>query len=170
MAVKAELQTITPLEFRAACGLFPSGVTVVTRRMANGSPYGMTVSSFTSVSLEPPLILVCIDRAAHFLDQLPDSLPFAINVLHEQQQELAVKFARREEEGRFAGMIWQTGWEGVPHISGAVATFDCSLYKAVDGGDHLILIGEVREIRRNEGSPLVWCDRTYHCLPARPRV
>jgi flavin reductase (DIM6/NTAB) family NADH-FMN oxidoreductase RutF len=138
--------------------------------MTDGRPYGMTVSSFTSVSLEPPLILVCIDRTARFVLDLPDRLPFAVNVLNEQQQEIAVKFARSDDQDRFFGVDWEPGWEKVPHISGAVTTFDCSLRGALDGGDHMILLGEVREILRGEGSPLIWCDRAFHCLPARPRV
>ena len=95
---------------------------------------------------------------------------FAVNILNEQQQELAVRFARREEQDRFAGVNWEAGREDVPHIRGAVIILDCVLTKALDGGDHLILLGEVREIERGEGNPLVWCDRAYHCLPARTRV
>jgi flavin reductase (DIM6/NTAB) family NADH-FMN oxidoreductase RutF len=125
----------------------------------------MTVSSFTSVSLDPPLILVCIDRAASFLKDLTPGLPIAINVLAEDQQVLSVLFANRNEEDRFTSVEWEPGLRGVPLISGALASFACSLYEVVEGGDHLVLIAKVEDIRRREGNPLVWCDRNYHCLP-----
>ena len=153
-------------DFRAACGLFASGVTVVTRLLPDHAPYGMTVSSFTSVSLDPPLILVCIDRGARFLLDLAPDQPFAVNVLSEQQQHLAARFADRNEEDRFAGIDWSAGWNDLPLLSGAVATFACSLHQRVESGDHFILIGEVRGIQPHKGSPLVWCDRGYHCLPS----
>jgi flavin reductase (DIM6/NTAB) family NADH-FMN oxidoreductase RutF len=158
--------TVSADEFRAACRLFPSGVTVVTRRMKDGRPYGMTVSSFTSVSLDPPLILVCIDKNAAFINDLPRGLPIAVNVLSEKQQELAVRFAGRREEDRFAGLDWDLGWNGVPLLGGVVATFVCAVDQVVEGGDHLILIAGVRDVNTYEGGALVWCQRGYHCLPA----
>ena len=153
-------------DFRAACGLFASGVTVVTRRMPDGSPYGMTVSSFTSVSLDPPLILVCIDRNARFLRELAADQAFAVNILSDQQQHLAARFAARQEEDRFAGVAWSSDWHDLPLLDGVVVTFACRLRQNVESGDHAILIGEVDRIGRHAGSPLVWCDRGYHFLPA----
>jgi flavin reductase (DIM6/NTAB) family NADH-FMN oxidoreductase RutF len=157
---------VSAAEFRAACGLFPSGVTVVTRRLPDGSPYGMTVSSFTSVSLDPPLVLACIDRSARFLRELSPREPIAVNILNERQQHMAARFANRDEEDRFSGIEWAPGWSGVPLLSGVVVTFACSLYQTFESGDHLILISEVQDIQRHKGSPLIWCDRGYHCLPA----
>ncbi len=157
-------------DFRAACGLFATGVTVVTRRLPDHSPFGMTVSSFTSVSLDPPLILVCIDRAARFLNALSPQEPFAVNILSEQQQHIAARFANRNEEDRFSGVEWAPGWNAVPLLAGVVAAFSCSLHQTLLSGDHYILIGAVRQIQRHKGSPLVWCDRGYHCLPAVGRV
>ncbi len=92
---------VTAEDFRSACGLFASGVTVVTRRLPDGAPYGMTVSSFTSVSLDPPLILVCIARGARFLRDLASDQSFAVNILSEEQQHLAARFADRKEDDRF---------------------------------------------------------------------
>jgi flavin reductase (DIM6/NTAB) family NADH-FMN oxidoreductase RutF len=157
----------TESDFRAACGLFPTGVTVITRTLSDGTPYGMTVSSFTSVSLHPPLVLVCIDRSARFLTDLAPGMHFAINVLSEQQQSIATRFANRQEDNRFAGAHWHAGWQDVPLLSGGVAAFGCLLTQIVEGGDHLILIGEVLHLQRHSGSPLVWCDRSYHALPSR---
>jgi flavin reductase (DIM6/NTAB) family NADH-FMN oxidoreductase RutF len=157
---------VSAAEFRSASGLFASGVTVVTRRLPENSPYGMTVSSFASVSLAPPLILVCIDCGARFLRDLSLREPFAVNILSEHQQHIAARFASRDEEDRFSGVEWISGWKDVPLVAGVVVTFACSLRQTVQSGDHLILIGEVHEIQRHRGSPLVWCDRGYHCLPA----
>ena len=159
--------SVSPTEFRAACGLFPTGVTVVTRRLADGRPHGMTVSSFTSVSLEPPLILVCIDRAAVFLEDLPSDLQFAINVLHEDQQALSRVFSNRNEAERFANAQWDWSDRQVPLLFGVIATFECTLQQAVEAGDHVILVSQVDRLRSAEGRPLVWCDRSYHCLSTR---
>lgn len=168
-AQTVDTPAVSNAEYRAACGLFPTGVTVVTRRSCDGRPYGMTVSSFTSVSLNPPLILVCIDKRAGFgADLLPDatpSLPFAVNVLGEDQQTLAVRFSTGSEEDRFAGLDWKPGLHDVPLLSGTVASFTCMVENIVDAGDHFIFVGRVRELRRSGGRPLVWCESGYHCLP-----
>ena len=164
------MSSVTAADFRAACGLFASGVTVVTRRLAGDVPYGMTVSSFTSVSLDPPLILVCIDRNARFLQDLLPHQPFAVNILAETQEDLAARFAGRQEEGRFSGLEWSSGWKGVPLLSGVIATFACATHQTIESGDHFVLIGQAHEIHRHKGSPLVWCDRGYHCLPSLKRL
>jgi flavin reductase (DIM6/NTAB) family NADH-FMN oxidoreductase RutF len=162
----AKDDAISQSEFRAACGLFPTGVTVVTRQSADGKPYGMTVSSFTSVSLTPPLILVCIEKRAGFAAGLSAALPFAVNVLKEDQQALAVRFSKAPEMDRFSAVEWEMGWEGVPLLHGTVGSFSCSAETVVDAGDHLIVVGRVQELRRNGGRALVWCESAYHCLPA----
>ena len=158
------LPAISADDFRAACGLFPSGVTVVTR-MLHRRPFGMTVSSFTSVSLDPPLILVCIDKRAAFLQNLDLGLSFAVNVLSEGQEHLARRFSDREEDDRFAGANWRRGWNGVPILNEVVSYFACRLDQMVEAGDHHILIGRVEHLERGDGRPIVWCERDYHCLP-----
>lgn len=151
--------------FRSVCASFPSGVTIVTRLLADGRAYGMTVSSFTSVSLHPPLILICIDKGAGFLQGLHPGLSFLVNVLSEEQQELAKRFSKPREEDRFSGVAWSSGWGDLPRLHATVATFGCSLHQVIDAGDHLVLIGAVHMLERHEGRPLVWCERDYHCLP-----
>lgn len=151
--------------FREVCGVLPSGVTVVTRRLEDGRPYGMTVSSFTSVSLEPPLILVCIDKQAGFADRLDVSLPFVVNVLSEEQKHLAKRFSNRREEDRFSGVDWNSGWQDVPLLAGTAASFDCAVVQIVEAGDHFILIGAVSGVRAHGKRALVWCERNYHVLP-----
>ncbi len=161
----AGTENVSSAEFRAVAALFPSGVTIITRRLSNGLPYGMTVSSFTSVSLNPPLVLVCIDTGARFAENLAPGMPFLINVLGEDQQHLARRFADKREEDRLAGVEWSPSWSDVPLLKGIVASFACTLDRIVEAGDHLILIGAVQQLLRHEGRALVWCERGYHCLP-----
>ena len=164
----AQNERVTAAEFRHVSGLFPTGVTVVTRRLADGSPYGMTVSSFISVSLDPPLVLVSIDHAAHFLNGLPDTAAFLINVLGEGQQHVAKRFSSRKEDDRFEGVEWSPEWRGVPLLGGVVASFACQLEQTVKAGDHSLLIASVQRVRQHQGRPLIWCDRGYHALPSLP--
>ena len=158
-------EAVTAAEFRHVSGLFPSGVTVVTRRLPDGRPYGMTVSSFTSVSLLPPLVLVCIDRAANFLRDLSLGSPFVINILSDSQQEVARRFASKKEDDRFKGIDWSPNAANVPKLNGITASFDCRLDQSIEAGDHFLLIGAVDRVQQHQGLPLVWCNRDYHCLP-----
>jgi flavin reductase (DIM6/NTAB) family NADH-FMN oxidoreductase RutF len=168
MRMGEKSHAVSPADFRAACGLFPSGVTVVTRRSPDGGAYGMTVSSFTSVSLHPPLILVCIDKRAGLVLQLGHPEYFAVNILSEEQQDLAVRFSAFPEKKRFDGLRWSEGWRGVPLIDGVVASLACSKEEAIEAGDHYVLVGRVKEIRQHPGRALVWCESRYHCLPTPP--
>lgn len=154
----------TSAEFRAACATFPTGVTVVTRLMADRKPHGITVSSFTSLSLHPPLLLVCIDLRASFLRGLVEGEAFAINVLNETQQDLSVRFSKPHEQGRFHHLLWREGERGVPLLSDALATFECELTRTVDAGDHRILIGRVRRLNHHKGRPLLWHRASYHSI------
>ena len=163
-----QAERVTAAEFRHVCGLFPTGVTVVTRRLPDGAPHGMTVSSFTSVSLEPPLVLVAIDRAAAFLRELPENRPCLINVLSEDQQDLAKRFASRKQGDRFQGVEWSEGWDNVPLLAGVIASFACLVERSVEAGDHALLIASVQQVKQHQGRPLIWCDRGYHALPPVP--
>ena len=154
--------SFTSAEFRAACGLFPTGVTVVTRLMPDQKPHGITVNSFASLSLHPPLVLVCVDLRSSFLNGLTEGEPFAINVLGENQEHLSVRFSKPREEGRFGDVPWHEGERRVPLLDGAVATFQCKLSRAVDAGDHRILIGRVRRLEYQKLPPLLWHDSCYH--------
>lgn len=150
-------------EFCRTCAKFPTGVTVVTVLDAEGSPHGLTASSFTSVSLEPPLVLVCVDHHANVLQHFRRSDHLAINVLDETQQELSVRFARRGED-RFDGVEWYPGQNGVPLIPHAIASFECAIHRTVDAGDHTIFIAEVLGISYREGRPLVYYGSGYRKL------
>lgn len=125
----------------------------------------MTVSSFTSVSLHPPLILVCIDWRAGLVFDAGHPEAFAVNILSEQQQDLAARFAKLPDTERFDGVKWEEGWGGVPLIKEVVASLACRTEKVIEAGDHFILLGRVEEIHQQPGRALVWCESQYHCLP-----
>jgi len=156
-------ESLTKTEFRRACAKFPTGVTIVTVLDAEGCPHGMTASSFTSVSLEPPLVLVCVDHRASVLAHLRRAQHISINILSEGQQDLSAHFARPGHD-RFTGVEWEAGQGGVPLISGALARFECSIHRMVDAGDHTILIAEVLDAEYHDGRPLVYFGSSYHKL------
>lgn len=137
---------MTTLDLRAlrnAFGTFMTGVTVVTAHGRNGAPLGFTANSFTSVSLEPPLVLVCLAHSSRNFQELTHADGFAVNVLAETQMDISNTFAGPSED-RFAGIDWRPGPQGAPVIDGVSAWFDCTMHKTVDAGDHAILIGEIK--------------------------
>jgi flavin reductase (DIM6/NTAB) family NADH-FMN oxidoreductase RutF len=150
--------------FRNACGKFATGITIVTVIGPDGLPHGMTVNSFTSVSLEPPLVLVCIDRKATILPKLEDSGTIGINVLAEDQRDLSTQFSRRGTD-RFETVPWFAGELGVPLIYGVLAHYECTVTTIADGGDHLIFIAEVRHLQCFQGRPLLYFGSEYATLP-----
>jgi flavin reductase ActVB len=150
-------------EFCSACAKFPTGVTIVTVVDAQGCPHGMTASSFTSVSLAPPLVLVCVDHQATLLEHLRPSKYLGINILSEGQRQLSVHFARRGQD-RFDGVDWTAGHHGVPLIPGALAALECQIERMVDAGDHAVLIAKVLRAEFRDGRPLVYFGSRYHKL------
>lgn len=149
---------------RDALGCFPTGVTVVTSLGPDGSPIGLTANSFTSLSLDPPLLLVCIARSAGSLKTLEQAEHFAINILHIGQQPASDRFARRGED-RFALTPHESWASGVPILSGSLASFECRRHAIHEGGDHIILVGHVEraqfEPRRD---PLLYFRGKYRRL------
>lgn len=142
--------------FRTMLSRFLSGVTVVTTTDDDGRPHGMTVSSFCSVSLDPPLILVCIDKTASLHDLLTAAQTFAVNILAGDQEVLSRRFADTGIEARFDGVAWSPGIAG-PLLDGAHATLECRSVACHPGGDHSIIIGEViGGSMASRGSPLVY--------------
>src|SRR5690349_1588524 len=122
---------VTSKEFRRACGRFATGVTIATVLDARGTPHGLTVSSFTSVSLHPPLILVCLGHEVTNIADFRKATHFGINVLKEDQRGLSERFARKGHD-RFDGLAWHAGKTGVPLIPGCLAQIECSLYRRVE--------------------------------------
>jgi len=147
--------TVSSDDFRAALSRFASGVTVVTTLMDDGQPHGITVSAFCSVSLEPPLVLVCIDRRASIHDRLEKGRNFAVNVLAEHQEDHSKRFASKHPD-RFKDTHYTTGTTGVPVLEGALANIECRVAEAYPAGDHTIVVGRVEAIDLREGKPLAY--------------
>lgn len=136
---------------RDAFGAFLTGVTVVTSVNESGDPVGFTANSFTSVSLDPPLLLVCVAKTSRNCQTLTAAKGFAINILAEDQKDISNTFARPVED-RFAVVTWKMGPFGAPILDNVAAWFDCSLHQVTEAGDHVILIGRV-EAFENSGRP-----------------
>ena len=136
------MTTMDPRALRNAFGTFTTGVTVVTAVDQHGVPLGFTANSFTSVSIAPPLVLVCLANSSQNYDVLVHAKGFAINILGETQIEVSNTFARPVED-RFANVTWHKGPNGSPILQDVCAWFDCSMHKSVEAGDHVILIGQV---------------------------
>jgi (E)-2-((N-methylformamido)methylene)succinate hydrolase len=156
-------QVIDVKDLRKAFGTFMTGVTVVTTRDNDGQLRGFTANSFSSVSLDPPLLLVCISKAAASCDAFAKGPGFAVNILSEGQKDVSGSFASKRAD-KFADVNWRASPLGHPLLEGSVAWFDCANHKVVDAGDHLILIGEVKSYGHNDSSPLGYARGGYFTL------
>lgn len=154
---------VDPSTFRAALGRFASGITIVTARDADGRDVGMTVSAFSSLSLNPPLILVCVDHGASVAPVLESATTFAVNILCEDQEPLSRRFAEREVD-RFDGVAYERGQLGVALLSGTLAHLECRTVTRHVAGDHTILVGEVVATEVHEGNPLLYYRSGYGTL------
>ena len=132
----------------------------MTTRTADGTPHGLTANSFTSVSADPPLVLVCIDLRCSILEHFPTDGIFVINVLGETQKDLSVRFATLPDD-RFDGVAWHPGFHGAPTLDGAIGTFECRVLQRIEAGDHVILLGDVLKAHAGSGRPLVYFGRRY---------
>lgn len=149
--------------FRQALGQFATGVTIVTTLEPNGTPRGFTANSFTSVSLDPPLLLVCIANSAASRAVFCEAPRFSINILSEEQKETSGLFATQRPD-KFDIAPWRVGQGGVPLIDGALAWFECTHHDAVPAGDHVILIGRVTDFGYREAQPLGYLRGGYFTL------
>ncbi len=152
--------TQDPKALRNAFGAFATGVTVITTRQPDGTPRGFTANSFTSVSLDPPLLLVCLAKTAHSAEVFREAPHFAVNILAQDQKAVSGLFASRAPD-KFAQCAWTPGPADMPLIDGALAQFSCASHQLVDAGDHLILIGHVDHFATNEGQPLGYFRGNY---------
>lgn len=150
-------------ELRTAFGSFMTGVTIVTTAGIDGSPRGFTANSFTSVSLEPPLLLICIGKVAASLDIFRQAKGFAVNILSEQQKDTSVLFASKRPD-KFDVATWHAGPFGNPIIDGAAAWFDCARYQVIDTGDHIILMGYIEAFSYSDANPLGYARGGYITL------
>lgn len=150
-------------EFRRALGHFASAVTVVTAKLKSGHLAGVTVTAFSSLSLEPPLVLICIDRRARIHDHLAVDGYFAVNILAEDQETVSRRFASSEPDP-FREIGYTEGASGAPLIHDAVAAIECKIVDLLPGGDHTIIVGEVEAAKIHEGKPLMYFRGGYASL------
>ena len=149
---------------RDALGCFATGVTVVTCLGAEGEPAGLTVNSFTSVSLDPPLLLVCLAKKAASAAALIAASHFAVNVLQTGQQPASIRFSTRDED-RFGATPWSRGEVGPPILKDSLSVFECERFAVYDGGDHHILVGQVVRASFDESlDPLLFFRGSYRRL------
>jgi flavin reductase (DIM6/NTAB) family NADH-FMN oxidoreductase RutF len=154
---------LTGREFRHACGRFATGITIASVLDAAGAPHGLTVSSFTSVSLNPPLILICLGHEVSVIDHFRAANNFGINVLEEGQRDLSDRFARKGQD-RFDGLEWHAGETGVPLLTGVLAALECRTRQRFTSGDHDIFVGEMLAARVADGEPLIYFASQYRGL------
>ncbi|HAH11381.1 MAG TPA: flavin reductase [Alphaproteobacteria bacterium] len=139
-------------KFRNALGCFTTGVCVAAARDAGGEAIGLTINSFASVSLEPPLILWSLDKGSDRMAVFEGASSFAVSVLGEADQALSQRLARKGE-GLLEAGEWRAGPTGAPVLAQAIAHFDCDVFARYEGGDHVILLGHVRDFGLQEGDP-----------------
>lgn len=158
-------------EFRNALGRFPTGVAVITSGPP-GMEYGMTCQSFSSLSLDPPLVLVCIDNDAGILPILDETRAFTVNVLSDAQTELSGFFATSKRPApphQFDDVTHTSGATGTARIEGATTVFDCTLHAVLDGGDHRIVVGKVEAFAdTSPNDPILFFAGAYRTLAALP--
>jgi flavin reductase (DIM6/NTAB) family NADH-FMN oxidoreductase RutF len=158
---QASAPSFSATDFRTALGMFATGVTIVTGRGAHGERIGLTANSFNSVSLDPPLVLWSLARAAGSMPAFTRGSHYAINILAAEQHELAERFSRKSPD-RFAGVSFREGAGGAPILDGAAAVFECFNRSRYVEGDHVIFVGEVEHCARRTGAqPLIFHGGRY---------
>ncbi len=150
-------------ELRRVMGHFATGVTVITTRSADGKPYGLTANAFTSVSLDPPLLLVCVDKKAESYPYFEQSKVFTVNILADDQESVSRRFAVSGGP-KFEGISYRMGANGAPIIDGALAYIECTLHAAYAGGDHTIYLGEIQQAETIDRKPLLFFRGGYRAL------
>jgi flavin reductase (DIM6/NTAB) family NADH-FMN oxidoreductase RutF len=151
-------------ELRRVMGHFATGVTVVTTKDEGETPFGLTANAFASLSLNPPLALVCVDKAAQCYSCFEDAKIFAINVLGEGQEEISRRFATKGAQ-KFNGIPWHKSESGLALIDGAIGHIECKVVHSYDGGDHTIYVGEVLRAKTTGERPLIFFKGKYTRLP-----
>jgi len=151
-------------ELRNVMGHFATGVTVITTKDATGKPFGLTANAFSSLSLEPPLVLICVDKTVDCYACLEETKVFAVNFLNEEQEHLSRRFATKGIE-KFEGVTYQIGECGVPLLEGALGSIECKIANGYDGGDHTIYVGEIQCASASGDRPLLFFKGKYYRLP-----
>lgn len=154
--------TVSPEEFRQIAGSFSTGVTIVTT-VYEGQPAGLTANAFTSVSLDPLLVLVCVEKQVHSHDAIDLSGIFAVNILTQEMRSVSDLFARRgaTPQERFEAVVHTTSVTGAPILTGTLGWFDCHVTHRYSGGDHTIFVGKVVAAAKGDGQPLIFFQSHY---------
>jgi flavin reductase (DIM6/NTAB) family NADH-FMN oxidoreductase RutF len=148
------------VNLREFAGCFPTGVAVVTTSDDSGMPHGITISALTSLSLDPPLLLICLSKSSNTLAALRESRRFCINLLASEQAGISKHFASKSPD-KFSSISYSVGELEVPLIDGALAHGECTVHAMHDGGDHTIVVGKVESTMKNGGDPLVYYQARY---------
>lgn len=149
-----------PREFRDIAGTFATGVTVVTAMNTEGKPIGMTVNSFTSLSLDPPLVLVTVDLKTSLYDDFMTTKAFAVNILSADEQDVSMTFASKGVD-RFEHVTYHTDVTNSPVLDGGIGYFDCEVYDRIACGDHVMVVGKVVGGQTQDGAPLLFFRGKY---------
>jgi flavin reductase (DIM6/NTAB) family NADH-FMN oxidoreductase RutF len=170
MTNKLETELIAPVlepagsdVYRRVCGRFATGVTVISVLDAAGRPHGLTINSFASLSLDPPLVMVSINLRCSALEHFLAGRHFIVNVLAHNQEHHSRRFAKHAED-RFHGVEWQAAESGAPLLDGALAHLECSTLRWFEAGDHAVLIGQVVRAGCRDGRPLLFFQSGYASL------
>jgi len=149
--------------FKQAMACFPSGVAIVTTIDESGQKFGFTASAFSSLSLTPPLILVCLANNADCFDNFNNQKQFAVNIIGPEHETLSFKFATKGSD-KFDGDEFEQGSYGLPILSDSLVSLECTTENIYFGGDHIILVGQVKYLNVNGGAPSVWHEGKFHQL------
>ncbi len=151
-------------DFRNALGTFATGITVITTTHNHAEPVGITVNSFASVSLDPPLVLWCLDNDAYFHDIFANCSHFAVHVLHQDQEAVSQIFSTKNSS-KFNSLDWEMGEFGSPILKDCASHFECEMERQCDGGDHVILLGRVTAFKTHKDKPpLIYHAGEYQVL------
>lgn len=150
-------------QLRQVMGHFATGVTIITTFNKEGQMHGLTANAFTSVSLEPPLLMISVDKKAESWPAFEESKVFTVNILADEQEALSRKFAV-SGGNKFEGVAYRQGANGAAILEGTLAHIECTLYAAYEGGDHSIYLGEIQEAEVREGKPLVFYRGGYRAI------
>jgi flavin reductase (DIM6/NTAB) family NADH-FMN oxidoreductase RutF len=159
-----EIMAIEPQELRRVMSHFATGVTVITTKDGAGNPTGLTANAFMSLSLDPPLVLISVDKSATCYSCFETNNGFTVNFLGEDQEEISRRFATKGAD-KFAGLQWHLGSNGAAMIDGAIGHVACKITECHDGGDHTIVVGEIIDVSATGDRPLLFFKGKYQRLP-----
>ncbi|GIP49095.1 monooxygenase [Paenibacillus sp. J53TS2] len=155
-----------PMVWRNTMGQFATGVTVITTLDQEGNPLGMTANAFTSLSLDPPMVLICVDRHSATLTELAATGKYCVNILEKSQESISRQFAKKGGNEKFLGIAYHAGETGLPVLEGCLTSVECVVEDVLEGGDHLVLLGRGLHIHTPEGAaePLLFYRGKYAAL------